>query len=215
MPRVQGVSRGGAKARALSDFVRPDASIWCVRTRPDASGSTSPQVHNCWSRRGKFLHRRGRNRTDGRTRPAATPFFASGRVRTRPIWRVRLPKRCKGCAPQPPNRPVVVQRPTPCNFSTVCSGLGGLCGLCGAKAHTAGQLSPIFVDLGNLWTWGTFGLGELLEVTLGHFSPPPCAKPVAGRTRPAATPFFASGRVRTRPDASGVRCGAQASHHTP
>ena len=72
----------------------------------------------------------------GRSRP-------SGRVRTRPIWRVRLPKRCKGCAPQPPNRPVVVQRPTPCNFSTVCSGLGGLCGLCGAKAHTAGQLSPI------------------------------------------------------------------------
>ena len=138
-----------------------------------------------------------------RTRPDAS-------VRTRPIWRVRLPKRCKGSAPQPPNRPVVVQRPTPCNFSTVCSGLGGLCGLCGAKAHTAGQLSPIFVDLGNLWTWGTFGLGELLEVTLGHFSPPPCAKPVAGRTRPAATPFFASGRVRTRPDASGVRCGAKA-----
>jgi len=30
-------SRGGTKARALSDFVRPDASIWCVRTRPDAS----------------------------------------------------------------------------------------------------------------------------------------------------------------------------------
>ena len=69
-----------------------------------------------------------------------------------------------------------------------------------------------------LWTWGTCALGDPVApvfVTLGHFSPPPCAKPDALRTRPAATPFFASGRVRTRPDASGVRCGAQASHHTP
>ena len=140
-------------------------------------------------------HPSGRVRPDasGRSRP-------SGRVRTRPIWRVRLPKRCKGCAPQPPNRPVVVQRPTPCNFSTVCSGLGGLCGLCGAKAHTAGQLSPIFVDLGNLWTWGTCGLGE--PVDLGNWSRWGIFLHRRARNR---TPY---GRVRLRPhflrpDASG------------
>ena len=60
-----------------------------------------------------------------------------------------------------------------------------------------------------LWTWGTCALGDPVApvfVTLGHFSPPPCAKPDALRTRPAATPFFASGRVR---------CGAKASHRTP
>ena len=59
-----------------------------------------------------------------------------------------------------------------------------------------------------LWTWGTCALGDPVApvfVTLGHFSPPPCAKPDALRTRPAATPFFASGRVvRTRPDASDL-----------
>ena len=132
----------------------------------------------------------------GRTRPAATPFFASGRVRTRPIWRVRLPKRCKGCAPQPPNRPVVVQRPTPCNFSTVCSGLGGLCGLCGAKAHTAGQLSPIFVDLGNLCTWGPCGscfchAGAFFSTAVRETGRPTDAS--------GCDPIFC---VRTRPDAS-------------
>ena len=139
----------------------------------------------------------------GRSRP-------SGRVRTRPIWRVRLPKRCKGCAPQPPNRPVVVQRPTPCNFSTVCSGLGGLCGLCGAKAHTAGQLSPIFVDLGNLWTWGP--CGSCFCHAGAFFS---TAVRETGRRTDASgcDPIFC---VRTRPDAPGrVRCGVQASHHTP
>ena len=125
------------------------------------------------------------------------PPDASGRVRTRPIWRVRLPKRCKGCAPQPPNRPVVVQRPTPCNFSTVCSRLGGFCGLCGAKAHTAGQLSPIFVDLGNLWTWGI--CGSCGGHAGANFS---TAVRETGR-RPGASgcdPIFC---VRTRPDAPG------------
>ena len=133
-------------------------------------------------------------RTDGRVR--LRPFCASGRVRTRPIWRVRLPKRCKGCAPQPPNRPVVVQRPTPCNFSTVCSRLGGFCGLCGAKAHTAGQLSPIFVDLGNLCTWGPCGscfchAGAFFSTAVRETGPQ--------MRRPAATCWFET--VRTRPDA--------------
>ena len=154
-------------------LVRPDASgrvrwtlwtwwtwwtLWCKGTH---RGATFPDfcglgelVHlgTLWllflSRWGIFLHRRARNRTPyGRVRLRPhflRPDASSGRVRTRPIWRVRLPKRCEGFAPQPPSRPVVVQRHAPCNFSTVCCGLCELCGLCGAKAHTAAQLSPSF-----------------------------------------------------------------------
>ena len=65
-------------------------------TRPDASGlGDLGPCGFCGGHAGAFFATavRETGRTDGRVR--LRPFCASGRVRTRPIWRVRLPKRCK------------------------------------------------------------------------------------------------------------------------